>query len=258
MASIGTLRPSGLRRCLPLALDMNCALCQTESDLCDSHIIPEFMYEAMYDEKHRFHSISLHPDGRSKYRQKGAYEKLLCFECEQKLSVHETYAKKLFFSGLPLTERRNADSVEFQGVDCKQLKLFQLSVVWRASVSKLDFFENIQLGPHQERLRSILFAGKPPPSECYPCLVSAVLHDGSGLQDFMLQPFMSRVLGVRVAQFFFGGFRWIFFINSSAIPNQLHKLAIDESGVILIGMKQLKDIAFIKTIAKQVAQKIHV
>jgi hypothetical protein len=237
---------------------MNCALCQTESDLCDSHIIPEFMYEAMYDEKHRFHSISLPHDGRARYKQKGVYEKLLCFACEQKLSVHETYAKRLFFSGLSLTAKRNADSVEFQGVDYAQLKLFQLSILWRASVSKLDFFENIQLGPHQERIRSILVSGSPPPSESYPCLVSAVLHDGAGLQDFMLQPFMSRLLGVRVAQFFFGGFRWIYFINNSAIPNQFHKLAIDESGTILIGMKQLKDIAFIKSIAKQMSAKIHV
>lgn len=237
---------------------MNCALCQEDSDLCDSHIIPEFMYEAMYDERHRFHSISLRPDGRTKYRQKGAYEKLLCFDCEQKLSVHEAYAKRLFFTGLSLIETRNADSIEFQGVDYTQLKLFQLSVLWRASVSKLDFFENIRLGPHQERIREILLSGSPPSSGSYPCLVSAVLHDGAALQDFMLQPFMSRVLGVRVAQFFFGGFRWTYFVNSSAIPRQFQRLAIDESGAIFIGMKQLKDISFIKNIAKQMSQKLHV
>ena len=215
------------------------------------------MYEAMYDEKHRFHSISLCPDGRVKYMQKGAYEKLLCFACEQKLSVYEAYAKRVFFGGLTLTARRNLGSVEFQGIDYAQLKLFQLSILWRAGVSKLDFFGNIRLGPHQERIRSILFSGSPPPSGSYPCLVSAVVNDGAGLQDFMLQPFMSRLVGVLAAQFFFGGFRWIYFVNSNAIPNKLHKLAIDESGVILVGVQQLKEIPFIQSIAKQMAGKIH-
>lgn len=36
----------------------NCKLCLKEKELMFSHIIPEFFYEPMYDEKHRFMQIS--------------------------------------------------------------------------------------------------------------------------------------------------------------------------------------------------------
>jgi hypothetical protein len=35
-----------------------CALCRQERPLRKSHVIPEFMFGPLYDEKHRFYGIS--------------------------------------------------------------------------------------------------------------------------------------------------------------------------------------------------------
>ena len=39
--------------------------------------------------------------------------------------------------------------------------MFLLAVLWRASVSKLQFFRQVQLGPHEERILAILKKGGP-------------------------------------------------------------------------------------------------
>ena len=61
---------------------MNCALCLREAALCRSHIIPEFLYEPIYDDKHRLKLLSVIPEQPTTYKQKGIWEKLLCEACE--------------------------------------------------------------------------------------------------------------------------------------------------------------------------------
>src|ERR1700722_5312758 len=79
---------------------MNCALCQSNSPLRDSHIIPEFLYKELYDKIQRFHVVPLDASKPEHFEQKGLYEKLLCKVCEQKFSVWEKYAKEAFCEGI--------------------------------------------------------------------------------------------------------------------------------------------------------------
>jgi hypothetical protein len=65
-----------------------CRLCGKPSPLQRSHIIPEFLYRPLYDEKHRISVVKVGSD-RIGYLQKGFTEALLCFGCEQKLALYE-------------------------------------------------------------------------------------------------------------------------------------------------------------------------
>ncbi len=57
-----------------------------------SHIIPEFIYSPIYDDKHRM--VLLETDERyASFQQKGIREHLLCQDCETKVSKWETYAR---------------------------------------------------------------------------------------------------------------------------------------------------------------------
>jgi len=75
---------------------MKCALCVEDKELCDSHLIPEFFYEPSYEEPHRYYRVSTNPDKKVVPRQKGIWEKLLCRDCEDRLTVLENYARRLF------------------------------------------------------------------------------------------------------------------------------------------------------------------
>ena len=62
---------------------MKCRLCLKEKPIQNSHIIPEFLYKPLYDNLHRFKSLSTLPEIKIEYKQKGIREKLLCRDCEQ-------------------------------------------------------------------------------------------------------------------------------------------------------------------------------
>lgn len=70
---------------------MKCHLCQKDSDLKNSHIIPEFVYNLLYDKKHRFHVLTTADNPPRPQEQKGIREHLLCVDCENQLSVYEKH-----------------------------------------------------------------------------------------------------------------------------------------------------------------------
>src|SRR5205809_2236864 len=81
----------------PKRASATCALCRQERPLRKSHVIPEFMFKPLYDEKHRFWSVTNVLSKQNRLFQKGLREKLLCDACEQRLSEHESYASAVFF-----------------------------------------------------------------------------------------------------------------------------------------------------------------
>src|SRR5437870_1669931 len=147
---------------------MTCRLCQREKELRRSHIVPDFIGDD---------SGSMYPTGKSggpqpftqlthtlpgkRYQRKehgiwegrlGLVEYLLCGECELKLSTLEDYAKRFFYgrsNPIRLQLPLNEDSFV---ADYKRMKLFQLSLLWRASEAKGEFFAAVTLSDqHRER-----------------------------------------------------------------------------------------------------------
>jgi hypothetical protein len=73
-----------------------CKLCLKVTILNKSHIIPEFMYNKVYNNSpKRFYSLHINlsnnPVSRKKIEQKGIREYLLCNDCESQLSKYEKY-----------------------------------------------------------------------------------------------------------------------------------------------------------------------
>ena len=120
---------------------MVCKLCKKDKKLLNSHIIPEFIYKPLYDEKHRFHVISTYKTKHKPIEQKGIREKLLCADCEQHLSAYEGYAKKVLFGGVQISVQKENGGIVISEINYKYFKLFQLSILWRASVSNLKMFK---------------------------------------------------------------------------------------------------------------------
>ncbi|MCA9233611.1 MAG: hypothetical protein KDA57_23425, partial [Planctomycetales bacterium] len=97
--------------------ELTCQLCGGPGPLCDSHVIPEFVYTDLYDEKHTFHVVSTLSTPTKKFEQKGIREKLLCAKCEGQLSKYEDYAKRVIQGGVPLTVTRETGVVKVEDID---------------------------------------------------------------------------------------------------------------------------------------------
>ncbi len=133
---------------------MECKLCGTNTVLCNSHIIPEFFYLPMYVKERKIFEIHPKIDKKDKTHQKGLREHLLCKNCETKLSDYETYVsgiyKKITYNNdAPLSSGlRN-----FTNLDYKKFKNCYLSILWRMSISSIEFCKNFKLdGNNLEKL----------------------------------------------------------------------------------------------------------
>jgi len=99
--------------------------------------------------------------GKNRYNKKrpvGSYENLLCKECEQMLGIYDDYAQSLLLKN-PLNFYPNTDlAYQIDVYDYAKLKIFFLSLLWRASVSSLEEFYNIDVGPFEVRLRELIMS----------------------------------------------------------------------------------------------------
>lgn len=213
---------------------MACALCLIDKDLRDSHIIPEFMYQSLYDEIHRFHVLSNDASERNQKFQKGLREKLLCGDCEQYLGRYERYVSLLVGGELDLEYEAHGRLAVVRKVDYKALRMFQLSILWRAGASTLPFFSQITLGPHQERLRLLLRSDKQGIPWQYGCLMFALLHEDQIQKDLIVQPTSTKVDNVFGYRFVFGGFVWVYMVGSHRSTKHLETASLDPAGELRI------------------------
>lgn len=209
-----------------------CQLCLKESELSNSHILPEFFYSGIYDDLHR--TIALSRDSE-RIIQKGLREYLLCQECETKLSRYEGYAAKLIRDIPNFACTPDGRFLFSENVNYFHLKLFQLSILWRASIAKNVAFAQVNLGPHEEIVRRMLLEEKPGYSSDYGCVMMTVLHTEI-LDKVLLSPMLvkPRLFGHTVYKFSTGNITWLFFVTSHAINNQVQELFLQETGLLRI------------------------
>jgi len=109
-----------------------CALCLLERKLCKSHVVPEFIFSKLYGADHEYHILK--SGAPQKVIKRSLSEKLLCLQCERKIANWEGYAATIIYGGSILRGRREGRFLILEGLDYKPLKLFFMSLLWRASV----------------------------------------------------------------------------------------------------------------------------
>lgn len=192
-----------------------CRLCRQEQPLCGSHIIPEFCYVPLYDERHK--ALQLTVGGPESKVQKGFREPLLCEDCERFLNdEYEKPFLQSWFTDGKCPERAPDKVAIVTGLDYVRFRLFHLSVLWRASVSSLRQFRAVQLGAqHEEVVRNMLLDQDPGPERRYPLCALLLELDGAVVREALMTAATHRTPdGHRVYTIGFAGCLWAHFIGS--------------------------------------------
>ncbi|MCJ7601591.1 MAG: hypothetical protein MUO63_08830 [Desulfobulbaceae bacterium] len=187
-----------------------CKLCKTDQVLRNSHIIPEFLYAKLYNEKHKL--LGIHGIGKHgcQLLQKGISEPLFCESCEQ--HFNEYYEKpflKQWVENSHLPDPWSVNGIHWINVEYSSFKLFHLSVLFRASVSTLPTFHSVSLGPHEEKLRKLLLTRSPGKDWQYPVFAYCVMHHKTkNIIQMVTQPQQSKFYGRRCYGTMYGGAMW--------------------------------------------------
>jgi len=224
-----------------------CKLCGNVSPLKESHIIPDFYIRGL---EHNLVTgsqgisqpfsilLSANPHFEGGVKQRGQWEKiigmkekLLCSDCEQKFQKNETYVRDLLYGNSPLplkklemgnrlheiTERFQVEDlleVRKVKVEYKRLKLFQMSILWRAGISRGSFFKEVNLGEfHETKLQELLNAENPGLYTDYSCIMIDLRLNENGCEDGIGQP--KRRLGHHQKSYLFimGGYAFEFIVS---------------------------------------------
>jgi hypothetical protein len=231
---------------------MLCKLCKLDRTLQKSHIIPEFFYNPLYDKIHRFHGLSTHKDDKNLLIQKGIREELLCFDCEQKFSNWECYTRELFFSKkLKLTYSIQDKTITFHGVDYKNFKLFQLSLIWRSNIAKHDLFRNVNLGPHEENIRLMLYNQDPGPFYKYGAFLILLKDNQQPLVSLIMQPDELRMDNYRVYRFVLGSAFWFYVVSNHNEKFPAYLYFLQENGDLRVMIKDFSEIDLFQEFARR-------
>lgn len=226
---------------------MKCKLCLQEKKLCKrSHIIPNFTYkrELFNDSKNNGRAVSFDmKSGKKRNINTGEYESnILCEECDNKIIGNlEDYFSRVIYGGKIKDNIRNRiirqqDGLEYSliaGVDYKKVKLFLLSIIWRASVSSRPFFKHVSLGPYENEIRKAIFENKNVSAGFCPCSIFSFKKNFL-LEKSFFDPIKSRKGFNTVYQFFIGGVQYNFLITKKSSDSLILELALKEIGELKI------------------------
>lgn len=235
---------------------MNCALCLNSTPLRNSHIIPEFQYKPIYDARHRMLIISSDADNHDRFARKGLREKLLCEKCEQHFSKWENYACRVLFRNGAKLHSRSEKAVHLHGIDYPKFKLFLLSLLWRMSVAKGEFWKEVELGPLEEKLRLCLLNSDPLSSSDYPCLFCPVLIDGSFDQGWLTPPDKIRVNGHTVYRIIINGMLFCFFASTHAKKLGLGRYSVNEQGQLRLTIEEARQMPFVSQMLNELGKAV--
>lgn len=243
-----------------------CSLCTKDKKLIKAHIIPDFMYNGMKDDQNVFHSYKDIPNKFHPARiQTGEFDKeILCDDCDNGIlgGKYERYAKSIFFNGMFNLELYSIFKAKDQrsfliipGIDYSKMKLFLLSILWRASITKRPFFKEVDLGhKHEKRIRQILYKGIIPDELEYPILATSFSQKAGPWKQVIASPLKIKLANnLRGYHFPLRGLNFLILVNSieHPLPVSITESVLNKNGELTVFIhKNKQDYKILKSFLK--------
>lgn len=224
---------------------MICKLCQEDTKLLKkSHIIPDFMYKEIYDEKHFLYRGSAKNLDKMQTVPTGEYDSnILCKNCDNEIiGSYESYGSGVFFGGLPQSNCPTFKSGKindiyvtlFENLEYDKFKLFLLSLLWRASISNRKFFKNVSLGDDEERIRKLLLSGQAGNDSSYPIFISTFLGLKNIPADVIGEPHHFDKDKMNGYAFVISGFFIAYFLSNKGVNQFFLDASIKKSNKMML------------------------
>ncbi|MBI4825966.1 MAG: hypothetical protein HY807_06030 [Nitrospirae bacterium] len=178
---------------------MKCKLTGKEGKGVSAHIIPKSFYAIDPDEKLPTKLLTSTEGHYPKRCPIGIYDNtIVTEEGERIFSEWDDYAAEILLDKKsdfePMSHNGKIFAFQISEYDYTKLKLFVLSVLWRASVSSQPFFRRVNLGPYEKLLRETLLSGNPQDTNWF--AVSIAKWSDHVIGHRMMDPFRTKFDGI--------------------------------------------------------------
>lgn len=205
---------------------MICQLCRNDKKLIKAHIIPEGFFRQLRSERR---APEIHTNKEGEYPKRapiGIYDTgILCAECDNRLAPWDNHAQQVllqdFSEDLAIYYNQQKIVYRIADFDYKLLKLFFISLLWRASVSTHKFYQRISAGPFEQKLKEMILSEDPGP----PLLFAVTLAKFSDpAVTGVLDPHRDKFEGINYCRFYLTGFVAYIKVDRRSVPNFLKDL----------------------------------
>lgn len=190
------------------------------------------MYGPLFDESHKI--IKATPkdliDGDKKrisVPSSGEYDQdILCQNCDNKIiGQYESYARPILYGGFNDSKKpifqtfRNQNDIgltECLNIDYKKFKLFLLSILWRASISKRPLFDKIDLDFDEEIIRKMIITGDAGEESDFPIFLIRI--SDPLFEKSIAPPRRSKDPKDRIFEFMIAGIQYMFYCAKDRTP----------------------------------------
>ena len=183
-------------------------MCLDEKELVDAHIIPASFYRYMKPDSRPFEIRSSEKGECKKRSQTGIYDKtILCDDCEKLFQECDDYTQDLLLpdpkgAKYIVNPKGEKEGCRLDNVNYNYLKLFFLSVLWKASVSTRKEFSKINTGPFEQELKKMINGGDPGDQNTFSVTITR-FNDYLG-KNFLLNPHETRIDELNYYIFYLG------------------------------------------------------
>ncbi len=143
--------------------------------------------------------------------------------------------------------------IEVSGIDYQRFRMFLLSVLWRAALSKDKFFSEVTLGSHHEnKLREMILTDIPGEPYEYPCVLTLIRPGTLPVQTMdglIMNPERGRQDAHTWYRFVFGSIIWHYCVSSHSNELEAGKLFLTRAGVLKIPVRQFDELPFLTSAA---------
>ena len=225
---------------------MECRLCKKDNKLVKSHIIPDFLYTGLFDDKHFIAPLDLIEFKRKKLLPNGFYDKaILCSNCDNVLiGSLESYSRTVIHGSqikstpIPKMERRinqlNQKYLYITDIDYSKFKLFLLSILWRASITNHDFFKNVFLGDHEKVIGDMILKNDPKEYQDYSVGIFILNENNSYPTKLIANPIRSKTNENLSYSFLINGLVINYKISGEMDRDMYDQISIKEDGTMKV------------------------
>jgi hypothetical protein len=215
---------------------MKCKFCGNESTLINAHVIPAGFFHRIRQGKEPLEVITNSAGEYTKKSQIGEYDQtIVCSKCETIWQEWDNYAQQLLaeepLNGKARYYNNRKICYVVDNYEYSKLKLFFISMAWRASVSSRKFFRRVSLGQFEDIAKRHIMNGDPGDSEDFSIVVSKF---NNPLAKSTLNPYTYQNSGVNYIRFYLAGYMADMKVDDKPTPNQLSQITMAENRPLCI------------------------
>jgi len=188
----------------------------------------------------------------------GVYDTtILCGPCDNVFSPWDKHAQDVLLRDFDKNQvvRDGDETIGWivEEFDYKSLKLFFVSLLWRASVSTHEFYQRIDLTPFEQRMREMILSSDPGDPETFGVTLARFDHLA---YRGVFNPVRDRLDAVNYVRFYLAGFVAHIKVDRRAPPDFLAGLIIRPGVPIVVPVRSRasKDAAGMREIARKSLQ----